>query len=296
MGRLLSGWVDWEPRQKSLEIVTQVKAVLSEYEDFLPMTIRQIFYRLVGSFSYPKQESNYKALCTILNRSRRAQMISFDAIRDDGFKEPLNRGFEDAESFWNTVEHAARSYSRDKQDGQEQRLIFITEAAGMVPQIERVASPYSVPVISSGGFDSLTTKRELANIADNEMMDECRPTVFLHIGDYDPSGESIFEALQRDVTAFCERGGAAIFERIALTADQVRAFDLPTSPPKKSDTRAKHMTETCQCEALSPADLAELVKASIGEHFCLDTLAGVQEEEERERAEILERIRAFDAA
>ncbi|MEE8408304.1 MAG: tyrosine-type recombinase/integrase [Myxococcota bacterium] len=71
------------------------------------------------------------------------------------------------------------------------------EAAGMVPQATRVAHELGVPVYSSGGFDSLTTKREAAQ----RILERHRPTVVLHIGDYDPSGLSIFDSAAEDITA-----------------------------------------------------------------------------------------------
>src|SRR4051812_35009559 len=72
------------------------------------------------------------------------------------------------------------------------------EAAGMVPQMERVANRYSIPVYSTGGFSSVTVTSEIADRA----LARDKPTVFLHVGDFDPSGESIFDAMTRDARAF----------------------------------------------------------------------------------------------
>jgi len=43
-----------------LALLDQVQAVLDEYQDHLPLTNRQVFYRLVGAFDYPKTESAYE--------------------------------------------------------------------------------------------------------------------------------------------------------------------------------------------------------------------------------------------
>src|SRR5215510_12365393 len=48
------GFAPWAPRGTTLELLEQVRGVLDEYEDYLPLTIRQIFYRLVGAYSYEK--------------------------------------------------------------------------------------------------------------------------------------------------------------------------------------------------------------------------------------------------
>jgi hypothetical protein len=68
------GLASWQPRAKSLALLDQVNAVLDEYRDHLPLTIRQIFYRLVGAYGYPKGTSKdrrpYLRLGEMLNRAR----------------------------------------------------------------------------------------------------------------------------------------------------------------------------------------------------------------------------------
>ena len=57
------GFAPWSPQAATLELLEQVRAVLDEYEDYLPLTIRQIFYRLVGAHNYDKTEQAYDRLC-----------------------------------------------------------------------------------------------------------------------------------------------------------------------------------------------------------------------------------------
>ncbi len=85
------GLAAWQPQRKTLGLLAVVQAVLAEYAAYLPLTIRQIFYRLVGAYDYDKTERAYARLGEHLNRARRAGMIRFEAIRDDGVTvaEPL---------------------------------------------------------------------------------------------------------------------------------------------------------------------------------------------------------------
>src|SRR5215471_8150611 len=73
------GFAPWAPRGTTLELLEQVRGVLDEYEDYLPLTIRQIFYRLVGAHNYEKTERAYGRLCEHLNRARRARIIPMAA-------------------------------------------------------------------------------------------------------------------------------------------------------------------------------------------------------------------------
>jgi hypothetical protein len=89
-------------------VLSQITAVLAEYEDHLPLTCRQIFYRLVGAHGYAKTEDDYKRLLEILNRARRAGWIAFEAIRDDGTTANLPNGFTDPGGFLGDVPRSGR--------------------------------------------------------------------------------------------------------------------------------------------------------------------------------------------
>jgi len=69
-------------------------------------------------------------------------------------------------------------------------------------------------------------------------------TVLLHVGDLDPSGESIFAAIAQDAAAFVVADRTLQTTRleavrVALTREQVDEFSLPTAPAKASDSRAR---------------------------------------------------------
>ena len=65
-------------------MLEQIAEVLVTYAEHLPLTLRQIFYRLVARYGYEKTERAYKRLGNLLNMARRARRIDMDAIRDDG--------------------------------------------------------------------------------------------------------------------------------------------------------------------------------------------------------------------
>jgi len=51
------GVAAWNPTAGCLALIEKVLAVLAEYGAYLPLTVRQIFYRLVGAFGYEKSRS-----------------------------------------------------------------------------------------------------------------------------------------------------------------------------------------------------------------------------------------------
>ena len=286
------GFALWSPQANTLELLERVRAVLGEYEDYLPLTIRQIFYRLVGAHAYEKTEQAYDRLCEHLNRARRARLIPMDVIRDDGSVIAAPDDWESTGQFWATVQAMAKDFTLDRSTGQRRRLVAICEAAGMVPQLERVANPLGVTVMSGGGFDSLTDKHKFAAA----LAEHDRPTEVLHIGDHDPSGVSMFLAFLEDIEAFTgDLGGRATFTRLAVTPEQIRQYGLPTAPPKSTDRRA-FTGQTCQAEALPPDVLGEILRTAIEGRIDHKTLARVLAREKRTRRRLLRSLQATERA
>ena len=284
------GFAPWTPQGDSLELVQQVRKVLSLFRAYLPVTIRQVFYRLVSTVGYPKDEKSYSRLCDILNRARRAGLIAWDDFRDDGFQRSRMALFDSPSDWAEAVLHSARSYRLDRQSGQARRLVVWCEAAGMVPQLERVAKEFSVPVLCSGGFDSVTAKHAVA-VEWASMGD----VTVLHLGDHDPSGVHMFGSLDEDIRSFLDgldAGGRVEFQRLAVTLEQVVEFNLPTAPAKETDRRSFD-GDTVQCEAIPPDELARILERAILDRFDPRGLQGVLSLEEEQRTKLVDHVSDF---
>jgi hypothetical protein len=243
---------------------------------------------MVGAHGYDKTEAAYGRLCHHIANARRARLIPFDAIRDDGLTTYGLGHFADHDAFKRHVRRLGERYTRNKLAAQHYHIEVWCEAAGMLPQLHEVSEQYSVPVYSSGGFDSLTAKKDLAS----RICSVGKPTVILHLGDYDPSGVSIFDSVAEDVEAFvdADRPHGLItveFERVALTEAQVSVYGLPTAPPKASDSRSKGWDGgTCQLEALPPDVIAEILREAILNWIDIDRLDRDEELEIEDREKI----------
>jgi hypothetical protein len=266
------GFARWRPQNKTVVVIQQVKEILDEYRTELPLTARQIFYRLVGAHGYPKDERAYERLTNILVRARRARIIPFESIRDDGASVIEPRHFDSVEDFYRHIRELGENFERNKLAHQKLDVRIYCEAAGMMPQISRVSRPYSVPVYSCSGFDSLTAKYDLVKDIAEAFTYRGRRTAVLHLGDYDPSGENIFDVIAEDVHVFLismiphkDPRSVALFRRVALTPELIREHNLPESPAKASDSRSKAWggRGTCQLEALPPDVLANVLESEI---------------------------------
>lgn len=302
------GYAAWSPTPEVAEVVAQVQGVLREYSGYGPMTVRQIFYRLVGQHNYPKDERAYKRLAEYLVKARRAKMIRFGSIRDDGTTVHSGRQNSDRGDVWEYMESiisTPASYLHlDRNGGQPCHIELWCEAAGMAPMLAQMVRHRDVSVYSTGGFSSVTVTYEVGQ----RVAERDKPTHFLHVGDYDPSGESIFTSMSQDIGAFVAATiGGYIYtstgraetkdevpffipQRVALTEEQVAEFDLPTAPAKASDTRSRTWDglATTQAEAMPPDLLERVVLEAIGELTDNDVLEELEAREESDK----ERLRA----
>lgn len=281
------GFAAWRPQAKTAELLDQVQQVLTDYQAELPLTARQIFYRLVSTTGYDKTELAYSRLLNTLNRARRARIIPMDHIRDDGAKVAGDDRYTDGDDFIAACQQWAANCPLDLMQFQPRHVELLCEAGGMVPQLERVATPYGVTVRSSGGFDSTTVKHQLGRLYGTQD----KPVTVLHVGDLDPSGEHICLNLAEDVGAFTTHyGGELSVQRIAVNTAQQAEYNLPTAPPKASDKRSFSADFTVQAEALPPDVLASIVRGAIEQQLDLTALERALQRQDELRAELQQRV------
>lgn len=261
------GYADWKPQPEAARWVRATAEVMEQYRDYWPLTVRQLFYRLVASYQYEKTETAYNRLTQIISRARRANLLPWKAVRDGGAGRTLTTHFyTGADEFQDSVRSAARAMRLDRQKGQEQRIELWCEAGGMVPILSGIARPYGLQVNTGGGYDSVTAKHNLAERVAKRVQ-EGQKTLILHVGDFDGSGEDMCEVLREDTVhmvitqlAWAARRGDLngdapeldqentrpfidwaydqfVVERVALTGEQVINRGVETAPAKKSDSR-----------------------------------------------------------
>ena len=99
---------NYRPQQKTKALIEAADRVLCEYHAHWPLTVRQIYYRLVGAHGYPKTETFYGTLCHHLANARRARVIPFSAVRDDGVTTVEMQHFNDEEHLSATSDSSVR--------------------------------------------------------------------------------------------------------------------------------------------------------------------------------------------
>jgi hypothetical protein len=238
--------IDWP------EVIDQAAGIVSSYST--GVTLRQLFYRLVSAQLIPNSQGAYKRLSA----------LTAEARREGDFPDLIDRGRKIHQAtYFSDVGHALRSvirwYRLDRTEGQDVSLYLGVEKSGMVEQLSAWFGDLGIPILALGGYSSQTYVADV--IASVE--DQGRDAVLLYAGDFDPSGEDI----DRD---FEDRTGCwDEVIRVALSAAQVRQYQLPPNPGKATDSRAGAFVarhgELVQVEldALDPDDLRSLFQAAI---------------------------------
>ncbi len=300
----------------TLRILGHIRDILEDERDYWPLTVRQVFYRMVAKKGYAKTEKDYANLAEKINRARRAGYIPWDAIRDDKQSARYNPGHWSVYGFKVWLERQADRLRFHPALVQPCRIEVHVEAEGMLPQIARVAVPLGADVYSSGGFGSVTVQRDTAlRMAKREV-----PTVVLSVGDYDPSGIALYQSFKENVLAFYTEGTEymgtdwggegtcllgietgmhqeftePLFRRIAVTPEQIREHGFETAPAKKRDRRGDWDGETVQCEAIPSALLAEIVEDAILEHCDPNLIEELQELGDAVRSLLKDEVRRLN--
>lgn len=143
------------------------------------------------------------------------------------------------------------------------------------------------------------------------MVEEGRQrTVIYYFGDHDPSGVDIDRAVchgigeamwsmldtnKREPTPQQEFTYCADFERVAVTAEQINEWHLPTRPTKPTDARArKFVGDSVELDAIPADALRSLVTEVIERHVDQHQLSVLRTFEEEERKVFLEIADTFN--
>lgn len=248
--------------RNNLARIEKVNDLLSK---FGKMTLRQIFYQLVPEgFSY----SQIKNSCNV---GRQLGLISIDSIVD---RSRIGYGLNVWDSREEVFDFLKQNFKLNYWRNSEVPIQIWTEKDAVSQIIFEVADRYRVPVRVTTGFLSIGCRHEWSgNIK------------VLYFGDFDPSG--LWMDLELETSQFLDVVG---IERVALTEDQLRGFDLPFVPLKADDPRRKWYVEKYglkvgwEIDALPPDILRSLVEDAIRRHVDFD-LDAMRKEELQIRSE-----------
>jgi hypothetical protein len=268
--KLVSNRIAWKP------VVQHAAEIAESY--VTPVTLRQLWYRLVADGTLPNIKHRYTQLSGHTSDARRAGW--FPPLVDRGRRiiRPLWFTSPDSARRW-----VARQYRRDRTEGQSEAVYVGVEKDALASLIESWMEPYGIPVLALKGWSSEGYERTIID----DLGDDDRPSVLLYLGDLDPAGEGIETNLQRRV-------GFGEVHRLALTLEQVQELGLPENAgvegklrksPGRFAFEAKYgRLFQVEVDAVPPDVLRALVLGAVDEYLDRSIYEDVLAAEEADRA------------
>jgi hypothetical protein len=254
-----------------------------------PMNVRHAFYLATVRGLVLKTDrgtgNGYSRIQWDLTVMRKSGEMPYDWI-EDGTREvaePLTYP-----NIATALQETAERYSKSLWEDADCRVQIWIEKDGLTNVIYPITGERDVSVWPARGYSSLTFLHDAASRIDDAGV----PTYIYHIGDSDPSGENAGEVIERTLREMAH-SAAIIFERLAVTDEQIAAWNLPTRRTKYSDPRAARFGDrpSVELEAIEPNRLREIVRAAIERHMPPKRFAALKQAEARERATLLKIIK-----
>jgi hypothetical protein len=196
---------------------------------------------------------------------RRTKVLPYDWLTDHTRWQRKPRSFDSVEQ---ALADTARLYRKALWNDADCYVEIWLEKEALAGVILPVTAAYDVPLMCARGYPSLSFLYGAADYIGSLDV----PTYIYHLGDFDPSGVNAGEKIEETLKEMAP-DAAIYFERVAVTIDQIREWNLPTRATKTSDSRSKNFGNiSVELDAIEPNQLRGLVEKVINRHLPADEL------------------------
>ena len=243
-----------------------------------PQSVRHLFYVMTDPtrpVSVPKDDNGYEVVrrrCTLLRRSGKLPYRWLTDATRRGFHVSTFDGAGDL------IGAFAGLYRVNVWRAAAAHVEVWTESRSIAGVVQADCRRLGVSLYPCGGFASLTLAYQGAEGIRKAARG--RPVKIVYVGDYDPAGVLIDQAVIRELRSHLPDLDIEPV-RIAVTADQ--AARLPSKPRKAGDRRRPDIRETVEAEAMHAAELRALLTAAVERFMPAGALAAAKAAEESER-------------
>jgi hypothetical protein len=279
-----------------------VLRVLDTYQEYWPLSDRQVHYRLLGRAAplthagkpqsrYRNDKSSYRKLVDLVARGRVAGLIPWEAIEDETRPIDLHAAFwNPAQFFRQELTHFLTGYWRNRQQSQPHHIEIVAEKLTVRSILQQVAQEYTIPLTISRGMSSLPPKKAIYDRYRRSQKDKL---ILLVISDLDPAGDAIAADLVKSFRRDFHVPDIEAY-KVALTIEQVTHFGLEpsmeakdSSPTYRAFVERYGITTAFELEALAPDALADTLQEAIDKVLDLDLYNQELAAEEADSAQIV---------
>lgn len=257
------------------------------------LTLRQLYYQLVSRDVIPNQQKEYSKLSGLLKEGRMGGIVDWSAIEDRLRVPSKPSSFDSPADILNAV---VNQYKLPRMAGQKTYVEVWVEKDALSGVLKRVTQPYHVPILVCRGYSSASAMFD-AYERFNEASEAGRAVHILYLGDFDPSGQDMIRDIKHRIVEFylggrnnaddieevlkdkdfMDTGAQEYLSKngiefeitpIALTRQQIRQYNPPPNPAKRTDPRSdkfisEHGTTSWEVDALRPEVLNQILEDNI---------------------------------
>ena len=225
-----------------------------------PQSVRHVFYRMTDPrlpVHVEKSERGYRQIQHRMTEMRRSGRLPYGWIVDATRRGYFVNTFRDKADF---IRWHASLYRADLWADADVYCEVWAESRSIAGVIETTCKELAVSLYPAGGFTSLTLAYDAAGGINSATLDGKKPAHIFYIGDYDPAGVLIDQAIERELRTHLDPRVDLHFYRLGITQEQIEFYDLPTKPRKAGDRRALHVKSTVEAEAMPASVLRKLLR------------------------------------
>jgi hypothetical protein len=236
-----------------------IAVAVSILEREYPMTIRQLFYRIVSIGVIENNRSSYQLVSRIMTTARKDGRCLYEYITDRSRPEYVPSVFTDAKGYAEVVK---RAYRKDYWASQPKHVEVWTEKDAIIGSIEPLTNELGITVRVGRGFSSTTKKHEIS--CQFQEISWTKSIHVLYLGDFDPSGMAIERNLRYGIYAGFK------MRRLAIHQKDIWQFNLPPLRVKETDSRSAdfvidHGSECVELDALAPIELRRRIENAVND-------------------------------
>jgi hypothetical protein len=225
-----------------------------------------------------KSERGYRHVQDRLTKLRRAGRIPYGWITDATRIGYITNTFDGAEDFLRRVNHL---YRANLWHQSEHYCEVWVESRSIASVVREDCKELAVNLYPAGGFSSISFAFEAAEFINSNSAGN--PATIFYIGDYDPAGVLIDRSIEAELRRHLDDDIVLIFDRIGITTEQIKHYDLPRKPRKEGDRRSPHIEQTVEAEAMPAGIMRQLLRAAIESLLPSDALEVAKAAEESQR-------------
>lgn len=243
-------------RMTKAQIAELDEAIYAICQAERPLSIRGCFYRVTTRGLVEKTESGYDKVQRRVLMMRRAGELPYGWITDGSRVQYAPTTFDSVDE---ALSDLSASYRRALWRDQDVQLQIWSEKDAMTGVIYPVTYEWDVPLWVARGYSSETFIYDAAQ----RVRRVRKPAVIYQLGDHDPSGTGAWVHIQDKLREFAPEI-EFVFERLAVTPEQIEQYQLPTRMTKKSDTRAARFEgQSVEVDAMPSPELRRIVREAI---------------------------------